>query len=43
MAIDTAKLMGRSSSDSRTLSVKSVENISIVATKLIDVDTILKP
>ena len=42
MAIDTAKLMGRSSSDSRTLSVKSVENISIIASKLIDVDTILK-
>ena len=42
MAITSAKFLGRSSSSSTTLSSKSVENISIIATKLVDVDTILK-
>ena len=42
MAIDSAKFLGRKSSDSNTLSNKSVENISTIASTLIDVDTILK-
>ena len=42
MAIDSAKFLGRKSSDTVVLSPKSVENVSIVASKLIDVDTILK-
>ena len=42
MAITSAKFLGRSSSSTTTLSSKSVENISIIATKLVDVDTILK-
>ena len=41
MAIDSAKFLGRSS-DTATLSNKSVENISTIASTLIDVDTILK-
>ena len=40
MAINTEKLIP--SSKTQKISAKSVENISIVATKLIDVDTILK-
>ena len=42
MAIDSAKFLGRKSSDSSTISSKSVENISTIASTLIDVDTILK-
>ena len=42
MAITSAKFLGRSSSSSTTLTSGSVENISIIATKLVDVDTILK-
>ena len=41
MAITSAKFLGRSSS-SNTLSATSVENLSVVASKLIDVDTLLK-
>ena len=40
MAIDTQKLIPRSKG--QKISAKSVENIGIIATKLIDVDTILK-
>ncbi len=40
MAINTEKLIP--SSKTQKISAKSVENLSIVATKLIDVDTILK-
>ena len=39
MAIDSAKFLGRSS-DTATLSNKSVENISTIASTLIDVNTI---
>ena len=41
MAIDSAKFLGRSS-DTATLSNKSVENISTIASTLIDVNTIMK-
>ena len=41
MAIDSAKFLGRKSSDSNTLSNKSVENISTIASTLIDVNTIM--
>ena len=41
MAIDTAKFLGRSS-DTATLSNTSVENISTIASTLIDVNTIMK-
>ena len=41
MAIDTQKLIPHASKGQK-ISAKSVENIGIIATKLIDVDTILK-
>ena len=41
MAIDSAKFLGRNSSDTATLSNKSIENISTIASTLIDVNTIM--
>ena len=41
MAIDSAKLLNRPSG-SNTLSSKSVENISVIASTLVDVNTIMK-
>ena len=41
MAIDTKKLLPHASK-ANTISDKSVENISTIASKLIDVDTIMK-